>query len=382
MSSVGSNVSSSVASLPSKPYISFPSATTRARIIQERSLATQHVEPVSLTCNLCAVSYDLTKETHHLQSKAHRTKVAGGEKTKPVRKVQKKKNAEDSLKSWENETECLFCLKSSEDLESNIAHMRKAHSFLIPDSAFLAEPVDLLIYLGAIIEHGDCLYCHSPEARAAGRKGSVTTSDEDDSDGEADSGSDSNFALASRSAFHSAQDARRHMIAKGHCKVSWENGSQIAVEGIYDWGVAEEDLEEDTRTPLERISAGGNQLVLKSGTRLVHRAAVRSSEPTSTALSTRGNGLPSSGVFTRNGRALPGKLTTTLLSMKPSERNAVLRCSRNELECIANYSASQLTAVAKNHDAAFKAKVAEWRQKLRIGEARKHGGAGLSVNGR
>ncbi|KAJ3042310.1 hypothetical protein HDV00_007677 [Rhizophlyctis rosea] len=366
--------------LSDRPYVSMPSAATRERLLKERqeraaaasattSSTDLHNKNRLRTCQLCSVSFDITKEAHHLQSKQHRTNLAGKEEKKKGGEVieDEKDTAMDetvaSKKTWENEMDCLFCLKTSEDIESNFKHMKSSHSFFIPDFTYLSQPVELLAYLAAIIEHGNCLYCHSPEARAAKQ------SEEDD-----DSAQNDPFTFDTPGAFATPQDARRHMIAKGHCKVFWENGAQIAVDGMYDWGVSEDDLEEDIiPQSTQKPTSTTDTLTLPSGTRILTRTTPRPPPPSqSQPLSDQ--------LIVRNGRPLPVQLSKTLLSMKPSERNAVLRCTKKELYMMANFTPSQLTAVAKTRDAAFRAGVKEWRYRSNIGGARKGGGANQEIN--
>ncbi|KAJ3057405.1 hypothetical protein HK097_007584 [Rhizophlyctis rosea] len=381
MSLTGSTVSGNTGGSPSdQPYVSMPSAATRERLLKERqeraaaAATTTSTDSSNInrtrTCQICSVSYDIMKEGHHLQSKQHRNNLAGkevkkkgaGEDDKRIA-VDEKKGEDGEPKVWENETDCLFCLKTSPDLESNLEHMKSAHSFIIPDQTYLSQPVELMTYLAAIIENGNCLYCHSPEARAAKQ----TSSDEDD-----ESSNNDIFRFDAPGPFATPRDARRHMISKGHCKVFWENGAQLALDGIYDWGVSEEDVldEDGNPTPPQRSTTG--DLILSSGSRVLNRNSPRTPSPQPQSFSQE--------VITRNGRALPTQLSNNLLSMKPSERNAVLRSSKKELEMMANFTPAQLTAVAKTRDAAFKASVKEWRYKGRIGVARKHGGANQEIN--
>ncbi|KAJ3176214.1 hypothetical protein HDU87_005429 [Geranomyces variabilis] len=221
--------------------------------------------------------------------------------------------------------------------------MKSAHSFLIPDVDYLAAPDALLVYLAAIIEQGNCLWCHSPEARAAKRSVSAADRDEYETSSDADD---------ETPAFHSARDARRHMLAKGHCKVSWENGAQIGIDGIYKWEFAA-----DAEVENEYNMFDGSDLILSSGTRLRNRssttpwAAVSPSSTSSSALTHRLRSAPLT-VSTRHSKALPGNLPQTILSLKKSDKNAILRCTRAELTSLAGCTPSELARVASEMNVA------------------------------
>lgn len=59
---------------------------------------------------------------------------------------------EESCEEWSGDAlgleECLFCSFLSQSLEQNIEHMRRAHSFFIPDIEFLTDLEGLISYLG------------------------------------------------------------------------------------------------------------------------------------------------------------------------------------------------------------------------------------------
>ncbi|KAI8588999.1 hypothetical protein BDZ88DRAFT_419943 [Geranomyces variabilis] len=353
-------------------YISRPSGPEARELLLQKLAATRLTAhgnaaaaspALTLTCGICSVSFAATKQTHHLQSKQHRTNAANDGRPKATNGQKAKAPAVDDAepeRSWESETDCLFCLQSSLDIESNITHMKTAHSFLIPDTSYLAAPTDLLIYLAAIIDRGDCLWCHSPEARAA-RSSEISSSDEDELP---------RFAPA----FRTARAARAHMLAKGHCKVFWTTGAEIAVEGIYDWGQIDTVADDESTAGVDGSSLGSRivsgELVLPSGARLTSRTAAPSlaaHHGTSTAV---GASTKSSGALTHHGRVIPACLATTLQSMKPSEKNAIMRASQQEINQMAYYDARALRQVAKTHDLAFKAKMKEWRVRLQIAEVR------------
>ncbi|KAJ3180298.1 hypothetical protein HDU87_002177 [Geranomyces variabilis] len=354
---------------PTSAYVSQPSGRQARELLLQKLAATKlagHIDASAVlpalthTCDLCSVTFPATKHIHHLQSKQHRTNVANdGAKATKERKAKAAAVEEVAPEhSWESENDCLFCLHSSLDIESNIAHMKTAHSFLIPDISYLAAPIDLLIYLAAIIDHGDCLWCRSPEARAAKESSFFDASNSSPESGDA----------SLRPRFGSARAARAHMLAKGHCKVFWMTGAEIAVDGIYDYGEVDDGSGVDGSGSMPRIVGG--ELVLPSGARLTSRVALPSAAATSTSTSITTSTSSANALIYRGGRVIPARLATTLLSMKPSERNAILRASQREINQMAHYSAQALRHVAKMHDLAFKAKVKEWRFRLQIAESR------------
>lgn len=84
--------------------------------------------------------------------------------------------------------DCLFCIHQSEDLENNMEHMAKAHSFFIPDIEYLVDLEGLLEFLGnKLTVYNICLYCNG--------KGK---------------------------AFHSLEAVRKHMLDKGHTKLPYD----------------------------------------------------------------------------------------------------------------------------------------------------------------
>ncbi|KAI8905234.1 hypothetical protein DFJ77DRAFT_479371 [Powellomyces hirtus] len=342
-----------------QPYVARPSGSEeRQRILQRlqrdaAASATRARKPPSasssLTCDICSTSFDVSKQTHHLQSKQHRQNVAG----KPDSKQSKKKTNEAAAaaavsekSSWEDETDCLFCLRSSDNLQANISHMKSAHSFLIPDIEYVAAPVELMIYLNAIIESGACLHCHSPEARAM--KKAVTAVSDDDHDSDEDDDENQYFRFSTRGPFQSSRDARRHMIAKGHCKVSWDTGAQIAIDGIYDYGVSSVDVEsvenaEHSSQPPEHPAHTASPQHLAPAVRPVPP------RPRNSATAAPRSMLESS----RHQRSrLPASLVIALASLPPRTRNRLQRCRRAELVSLAGLSPGELGRIASNLDAA------------------------------
>ncbi|KXT08116.1 hypothetical protein AC579_6636 [Pseudocercospora musae] len=96
-------------------------------------------------------------------------------------------NARDSEQDdMTTATDCLFCLTPSCSTKDNLDHMSACHGFIIPDF----EHETLLAYLGFVIaQFHACLYCGHER--------------------------------------HSAEAARSHMLAKGHCMLDLSPSSEF-----------------------------------------------------------------------------------------------------------------------------------------------------------
>jgi pre-60S factor REI1 len=118
-----------------------------------------------------------------------------------------------------NPGQCLFCSEKNDNFGANIEHMSKAHSFTIPQPAYLiVEPETLVGYLHLVIHgYGECILC-------AARRNTV-------------------------------EGIQHHMTAKGHCR----------------FNVASE-LAEFYDIPSLEYQAGEESLRLPSGRLLSHRA--------------------------------------------------------------------------------------------------------------
>lgn len=125
-----------------------------------------------------------------------------------------------------NPGQCLFCGEKHENFGANLEHMSKAHSFTIPQPAYLmVEPETLVGYLHLVIHgYGECILC-------AARRNTV-------------------------------EGIQHHMTAKGHCR----------------FNVAS-DLAEFYDIPSLEYQAGEESLRLPSGRLLSHRTG-----PTRSAL--------------------------------------------------------------------------------------------------
>lgn len=131
---------------------------------------------------------------------------------------------------------CLFCGRSSSNLEVCIEHMHREHGFFIPDVEYLKDTVGMLTYLGLKITKGHmCLYCDEL-----------------------------------RKQFQSLNAVRTHMIIKSHCKLRYGDGEGIAEEELevyYDFSSSYKTLESSeiisVDFPAISLSSGGHELVIK-----------------------------------------------------------------------------------------------------------------------
>lgn len=125
-----------------------------------------------------------------------------------------------------NPGRCLFCGEENGNFGNNLEHMSKAHSFTIPQPAYLTvEPETLVGYLHLVIHgYGECILC-------AARRNTV-------------------------------EGIQHHMTAKGHCR----------------FNVAS-DLAEFYDIPSLEYQAGEESLRLPSGRLLSHRAGPTRTRP-------------------------------------------------------------------------------------------------------
>ncbi|TYI71617.1 hypothetical protein E1A91_D07G001200v1 [Gossypium mustelinum] len=99
---------------------------------------------------------------------------------------------------------CFMCDLKHDTIESCMVHMHKFHGFFIPDVEYLKNPEGLLIYLGLKVKRDFiCLYCNER-----------------------------------CHPFTSLEAVRKHMAAKGHCKVHYGDGDEdeeAELEEFYDY---------------------------------------------------------------------------------------------------------------------------------------------------
>jgi C2H2 type zinc-finger (2 copies) len=120
----------------------------------------------------------------------------------------------------------LFCFHPSEDIEANLKHMRAEHSFFVPDIEFLTDPEGLLEHLMSKVVEGKCLFCKSS------------------------------------SSFSSPQGAQQHMVAKCHCKFSYETEEHF--EEYSEFYSYEDESDDDEEEDDGEVKAG--QMVLSGAT--------------------------------------------------------------------------------------------------------------------
>ncbi|ORX52579.1 hypothetical protein BCR36DRAFT_324486 [Piromyces finnis] len=139
------------------------------------------------------------------------------------------------------ETECLFCDFKGNTFEEKMKHMTVEHSFFIPDIEYLANLKALIAYLGEKISIGNtCLYCERM--------------------------------------FHSLEAVRKHMLDKGHNKISYEDGPDLEIGNFYDFSVLDDEDEEmingeenEGYNQALTITSEGTELILPSGAHIGHR---------------------------------------------------------------------------------------------------------------
>ncbi|KAE8657842.1 ZNF622 protein [Hibiscus syriacus] len=130
---------------------------------------------------------------------------------------------------------CLMCDLEHDTIESCMVHMHKLHGFFIPDVEYLKDPEGLLTYLGLKVKKDFmCLYCNE-----------------------------------SCHPFTSLEAVRKHMAAKGHCKVHYGDGDEdeeAELEEFYDYSSSYVD-----ESGKQLVAAGdtGNSVELVGGSELV-----------------------------------------------------------------------------------------------------------------
>ncbi|ORX78292.1 hypothetical protein BCR32DRAFT_295137 [Anaeromyces robustus] len=147
------------------------------------------------------------------------------------------------------ETECLFCNFKGQTFEEKMDHMTVDHSFFIPDIEYLSDLNGLIKYLGEKISIGNtCIYCERM--------------------------------------FHSLEGVRKHMLDKGHTKISYEEGPDLEISNFYDFSSIlddddnenengnnnnENNNEDNTNNQALTVTSAGTELVLPSGAHVGHR---------------------------------------------------------------------------------------------------------------
>ncbi|ESQ46437.1 hypothetical protein EUTSA_v10000189mg [Eutrema salsugineum] len=229
----------------------------QAAIAQEKVKSNE--APLLYSCGICGKGYRSSKaHEQHLKSKSHVLKASSqgtsnGDEDKaiikqlPPRRVEKndpsqlkgsiEEESEESEDEWvevgsdedldgedmdadesgsgddmdEDDIEfeldpacCLMCDKKHKTIEKCMVHMHKYHGFFIPDIEYLKDPKGFLTYVGLKVKRDFiCLYCNE---------------------------------LCHP--FSSLEAVRKHMEAKGHCKVHYGDGGDeedAELEEFYDY---------------------------------------------------------------------------------------------------------------------------------------------------
>jgi len=272
------NLKRKIAELP--PLTSAEYTEKISKQIQETELLNQGK---SWNCEVCKKTFNSENAfKNHEASKKHIENVANFEK----KKLMKKENDDDDDSSefseddtkgpkinWKKrfaeakteeefqkildekiklsrkieETECLFCNFKGKTFEEKMDHMTVDHSFFIPDIEYLSNLNGLINYLGEKISIGNtCIYCERM--------------------------------------FHSLEGVRKHMLDKGHTKISYEEGPDLEISNFYDFSSILDDdnenengnnennnNEDDTNNQALTVTSAGTELILPSGAHIGHR---------------------------------------------------------------------------------------------------------------
>lgn len=132
---------------------------------------------------------------------------------------------------------CFICDRKHDGIERCMVHMHKAHGFFIPDVEYLKDPIGLLTYVGLKVKRDfTCLYCNER-----------------------------------CQPFQSLEAVRKHMIAKGHCKLRYGDGGDDEdgdLEDFYDYSSSymDEDGKQlvaaDDPSRSVELGSGGAELII------------------------------------------------------------------------------------------------------------------------
>ncbi|KAF0903863.1 hypothetical protein E2562_029952 [Oryza meyeriana var. granulata] len=156
--------------------------------------------------------------------------------------------SDDEMDEFEelDPTFCFMCDLEHDTIENCMVHMHKKHGFFIPDSEYLKDPNGLLIYVGLKVKRDFiCLYCNDR-----------------------------------CQPFQSLEAVRKHMDAKGHCKLRYGDGDDedADLEDFYDYSSSYADVEGKELVAANgmdsniELGSGGAELVImnkgEKGTRV------------------------------------------------------------------------------------------------------------------
>ncbi|WOK92110.1 cytoplasmic 60S subunit biogenesis factor [Canna indica] len=136
---------------------------------------------------------------------------------------------------------CFICDQKNESIENCMVHMHRHHGFFIPDIEYLKDPEGLLTYVGLKVKRDfTCLYCNDR-----------------------------------CHPFQSLEAVRKHMIAKGHCKLRYGDGDDdedVDLEDFYDYSSSYVDADgkqlvasDDMNSSVE-LGSGGSELIITQKT--------------------------------------------------------------------------------------------------------------------
>jgi pre-60S factor REI1 len=143
-------------------------------------------------------------------------------------------------------TSCLFCPSSSKNMQDNLDHMTRFHSFFIPDAEYMSDLEGLITYLGEKVGIGlRCLWCCDKGKR-----------------------------------FKTLHSVQQHMVVKGHCKMLLEPGeSLLEFSDYYDYSASYPEGKDgpiDDEVHLNELEVNDDmELVLPSGASVGHRSLAR-----------------------------------------------------------------------------------------------------------
>ena len=193
--------------------------------------------PFQELCRLCQRQYtDLIGWQTHLRSQHHIRRVDSPAPSTPNEYSSKELEAQNwgAQEEHFSPAHCLFCDLKSSNLDNNISHMARAHSFFIQDIDYLVNIESFLGYLFTIISNfHECLFCGSVRNTKTG-----------------------------------VQD---HMKEKGHCRLNFENEEHNLKE-FYD---SENDEEQFSERSGETAVLEEDELRLPSGRVFGHRSRIR-----------------------------------------------------------------------------------------------------------
>ncbi|KAF9371110.1 hypothetical protein CPC16_003250 [Podila verticillata] len=182
---------------------------------KEQANPAEIAQPECVPCGKKYLSFQAYD--NHVGSKKHKLTAATYAKkqeqlaTSPPSTTPTTSNNNTEKQLEPSETVCLFCSHSAQDAQHNYDHMRHTHGFFLPASERLIDLPGMLTYLSEkLLQDFDCLWC-TPSIFAKNLQ----------PDQELHSG------------FADLRSVRRHMLDKGHCKLSMDHGAEREYADFY-----------------------------------------------------------------------------------------------------------------------------------------------------